>query len=278
MRRTFPVCDFTILVFLSACALTLAAPSFTPTLSAQVTTNQYPPGQYPPGRPQPVVLQCQNALADRISADAGRRVNLNLDTQELYSSPNGRQGVRGRVRYGIGRPNTWRTANYECIVDPSSNRVERANYNPRFSGNWPGGPGGPVGPGYPGYPVGPGYPGGPGGPGIPNYPRVKVDSPMRGLYSSRSVGGVNITRGYVDSRGPTPSITLRGDRDFRITFYGVVERSDGGGFTMRITGSDRGDARGSAQARFNRDLNEVEIIIVSGRVGRDDFSGNFNRR
>jgi hypothetical protein len=51
---------------------------------------QYPPGQYPPGRPQPIVLQCQNALVDRVSADAGRGVNLNLDTQDLYSAPNGR--------------------------------------------------------------------------------------------------------------------------------------------------------------------------------------------
>jgi hypothetical protein len=62
-----------------------------------------------------------------------------------------------------------------------------------------------------------------------------------------------------------------------ITFYGVVERSDGGGFTMRITGSDRGDARGTAQARLNRDRNEVESITVSGRVGRDSFTGNFSR-
>jgi hypothetical protein len=99
---------------------------------------------------------------------------------------------------------------------------------------------------------------------------------MQGLYSSRS-GSFNVNRGYVDSRGNTPSIALRGD-NFRVTFYGVVERSDGGGFTMRITGSDRGDARGTAQARLNNDRNEVELIIVNGRIGRDDFSGNFNRR
>jgi hypothetical protein len=47
---------------------------------------------------------------------------------------------------------------------------------------------------------------------------------------------------------------------------------------MRITGSDRGDSCGTAQARFSQDLNEVELINVSGRIGRDDFSGNFNRR
>jgi hypothetical protein len=99
---------------------------------------------------------------------------------------------------------------------------------------------------------------------------------MQGSYNSRS-GSFNIIRGYVDSTGSRPSISLRGG-NFRITFYGVVENSVGGGFTMRITGSDRGEARGTAQARFNQDLNEVELINVNGRVGRDDFSGSFNRR
>jgi hypothetical protein len=256
---------FASLALVTACALLLAAP---PSMPAQVDYSQ---GQY--GRPQPIAIQCQNALADRVSADAGRRVNLSLDSQDLYSQPNGRQGIRGRMRYGIGGPNNWRTASYDCIVDARSNRVERANYRPRADGgNWPG-------PGYPGGPgPGPGYPGGPGypSPGVPNYPRVKVDSPMQGMYNSRS-GGFNVTRGYVDSRGPTPSITVRGD-NYRITFYGVVERSDGGGFTMRITGSDRGDARGTAQARLNNDRNEVELIILDGRIGRDDFSANINRR
>jgi hypothetical protein len=106
---------------------------------------------------------------------------------------------------------------------------------------------------------------------------VRVDTSGRGTFNSKSVGNVNITRGFVDSTGARPSISLRGG-NFRITFYGVVENSVGGGFTMRITGSDRGDARGTAQARFNQDLNEVELINVSGRIGRDDFSGNFNSR
>ncbi len=80
----------------------------------------------------------------------------------------------------------------------------------------------------------------------------------------------------MDSTGPRPSVSLRGG-NFQITFYGVVERSDGGGFTMRITGSDRGDARGTAQARLNSDRNEVETITVSGRMGRNSFTGNFSR-
>jgi len=62
-----------------------------------------------------------------------------------------------------------------------------------------------------------------------------------------------------------------------ITFFGVVERSDGRGFTIRITGSDRGNAHGTAQARLNNDRNEVELINLSGRMGRDNFTGNFGR-
>jgi hypothetical protein len=253
-------------------ALLLAA-FYLPVAPAQVTTNQYPPGAYPPGRPGPISVQCQNALADRISADANRRVNLSLDTQASYPASNGRQGLRGRVRYGIGGPNRWRTATYDCLVDSRRNRVERVSYTPRANGgNWPGGPGGP---GYPGGP-GPGGPGYPGGPGIPNFPRVKIDTSGRGTFSSRSSGNARITRGFVDSTGARPSVSLRGG-NFMITFYGVVERSDGKGFTMRITGSDRGSARGTAQARLNNDRNEVESITVSGTMGRDNFNGSFSR-
>jgi hypothetical protein len=263
----------------SICALILAAASVAPalaqdsapqTLQAQASTNhyppgQYPPGQYPPGRPPSITAQCQNALADRISSDARRRVNLSLDTQDRYSPSRGRQGLRGRLRYGIGGPKSWRTATYDCVVDLGSKRVEHLTYRPRANtNNWPGGPG---------YPGGPG---GPGSPGIPAYPRVRVDTSGRGNFNSRSAGNVKITRGFVDSTGSRPSVSLRGG-NFMITFYGVVERSDGGGFTMRITGSDRGSAQGTAQARLNNDRNEVESITVSGRLGRDKFTGNFGR-
>jgi len=63
-----------------------------------------------------------------------------------------------------------------------------------------------------------------------------------------------------------------------ITFYGVVERTDGSReFSIRITGSDRGNAQGRADVRLNRDRNEVEMINVNGRMGRNSFTGNFNR-
>jgi hypothetical protein len=252
---------------LSICTAIFVVTSFTPAGWAQAPSPQVQGqmGQYPPGRPAPIAAMCQNELASRVSADAGRRINLNLDSQSEYSPSKGRQGLRGRLRYGIGAPNSWRSATYDCVVDVRRNRVDRVTYSPRASsGNWPGGPGIPPRPGYPG------------GPGIPNYPRVRVDTSGRGTFNSRAAGNIKITRGFVDSTGARPSVSLRGG-DFMITFYGVVERSDGGGFTMRITGSDRGDARGTAQARLNRDRNEVETIILSGRMGRNSFTGNFSR-
>jgi hypothetical protein len=253
------------------CGLVLIATFSVPAL-AQGPQMQSPQG-VPPNRPQPVVAMCQSALADRVSADAGRRVSLNVDTQNPYSAPNGRQGLRGRLRYGIGGRNTWRTATYECVINVRQNRVELANYSPRASsGGWPG----PGGPGFPGGPGGPGYPGGPGGPGVGNYPRARVDTSGRGSFNSRFAANARITRGWVDTTG-RPSVTLSGG-NFRITFYGVVDRTDGRReLSMRITGSDRGDAQGRADVRLNGDRNEVEMINVNGRMGRTNFTGNFAR-
>jgi len=252
------------LVVRAAFGLIFLTRSGMPLSSAQNPQIQGPPGQYPPNRPQPVAAQCQGALQHRASADARRRVTLNIDTQNPYSAGNGRQGLRGRIRYGLGGLNNWRTATYDCVVDIRANRVERATYTPRASsGGWPGGPGGP------------GYPGGP-GPGVGNYPRVRVDTSLRGNLNGGSFGNVRITRGYVDSQGPRPSVSLRGG-NFNITFYGVVQQSVGDGFTMQITSSDRGQARGSTQVRLNRDRNEIELINLDGRMGRSNLSGSFSR-
>jgi hypothetical protein len=266
-------------IVLAACGLIFAATSGIPVSRAQNPQmqgppGQYPSGQYPPNRPQPVASQCQIALATRVSADAGRRVSVILDTQSPYPVNNGRQGLRGRMRYGIGGPNTWRSGNYDCVVNPARNRVVRVTYNPRANNTgWPGGPGYPGGP----YPGGPG-PGGPypGGPGVGNYPRVRVDTSGRGAFNSKFAANVRITRGWVDSTG-RPSVAFSGG-NFRITFYGTVDRSDGNReFSMQITGSDRGDAQGRADVRLNRDRNEVEMINVNGRMGRSNFTGNFSR-
>ena len=261
--------SFVRFAMLAACVTGLTVTLVVPSAWAQAPQTQgmpYPPGQYPPGqRPQPVALQCQAALADQVSADARRRVSLNLDTQNSYSVGNGRQGLRGRLRYGIGPASSWRTATYDCVVNLPQNRVERATYAPPAnSAGWPGGPVVP----------GPGYPG---GPGVGNYPRVRVDTSGRGTFNSRLAANVRVTRGWVDTTG-RPSVSLSGSGNFRVTFYGVVDRTDGiREFSMRITGSDRGAADGTAQVRLNRDRNEVEMINLNGRTGRDNFNGNFSR-
>ena len=124
------------LVGLSVWSLILVVSSGAPSSWAQAPQvqggpGQYPPGQYPPNRPQPIATQCQSTLADQISADARRRVSISFDTQSPYPAGKGRQGLRGRLRYGIGAPNSWRTATYDCVVNQPQNRVERATYTPR---------------------------------------------------------------------------------------------------------------------------------------------------
>ena len=110
------------------------------------------------------------------------------------------------------------------------------------------------------------------------YPHVKVDTDGRGYFSSRSLRIDQLDRGYVDSREQT-AVTLRGRNGARITFFGEVIGSDGGReFTMRITSSDRGDARGQANIRLNGDHNEVEAITLNGRMADGgDFKAEFNR-
>jgi len=46
---------------------------------------------------------------------------------------------------------------------------------------------------------------------------------------------------------------------------------------MRITSSDRGDARGMVTFRLNADRNEVEFISVRGRLNGRRFDGTFDR-
>jgi hypothetical protein len=112
---------------------------------------------------------------------------------------------------------------------------------------------------------------------VGNYPRVKVNTSGRGLFNANFASNARITRGWVDSRSGRASVTFSGG-NFRITFYGVVDSTDGNRqFTMRITTSDRGNATGRAEVRLNRDRNEVEMINVNGRIGRSNFTGNFSR-
>ena len=86
--------NFAGLSSVSICALILAFISISPASWAQAPSPQVQGqmGQYPPGRPAPIGAMCQSELVNRVNADAGRRVNLNLDSQSEYSPSNGRQG------------------------------------------------------------------------------------------------------------------------------------------------------------------------------------------
>lgn len=107
----------------------------------------------------------------------------------------------------------------------------------------------------------------------PDYPRVSADTSGRGSFNGRNLGSSNITRGWVDTRSDRPSVSLTGPRDFKITFYGDITRSDGRRIIMRITDSNRGRASGQAEIVLNGDQNEVESISITG----NNINGNFTR-
>jgi hypothetical protein len=109
------------------------------------------------------------------------------------------------------------------------------------------------------------------------YPRVKVDTDGKGYFASRTLRLDRLDRGYVDLK-EQPSVTLRGRNGMQVTFYGVVISSDGRReITLRIMGSDRGDARGRVQIRLNPDRNEVEWISLNGYSDGGDIKAEFNR-
>lgn len=111
---------------------------------------------------------------------------------------------------------------------------------------------------------------------ISEYPRLAVDTDGRGPLKVDNQT-LRIRRGYVNTR-ETPSVALRCDRNYRVTFRGDVVQANGDReFVIRITGSDRGDARGMATIRLNPDRNEVEFINVRGRLNGRPFEGTFDR-
>jgi len=108
-------------------------------------------------------------------------------------------------------------------------------------------------------------------------PHVKVDTDGKGYFSSRNFRLDRLDRAFVDTKDQ-PSISLRGKNGARITLYGVVIDANGREFTMRITSSDRGDARGRIQVRLNGDHNEVEWISINGYLENSgEMNGEFNR-
>ena len=109
-----------------------------------------------------------------------------------------------------------------------------------------------------------------------NVPQVSVDTSGRGNYSDGG-SSVQITRGWVNTKS-SPTVSLSGKNNFRIDFYGNITRQNGDReFTMRVTGSSRGNASGTLTFRLNSDRNEVEYINMSGRLGGRNVNGSFNR-
>ncbi|HSS95573.1 MAG TPA: hypothetical protein VLK33_01005 [Terriglobales bacterium] len=111
---------------------------------------------------------------------------------------------------------------------------------------------------------------------ISDYPRVAVDTDGRGPFNLENQS-YRIRRGYVNTR-ETPSVAFNCDGNFRVTFRGEIGQANSDReFVMRITSSDRGDARGMATFRLNPDKNEVEFISVRGRLNGRRFDGTFDR-
>ena len=106
---------------------------------------------------------------------------------------------------------------------------------------------------------------------------VKVDTSGKGSFSGMGQN-IRITRGWVNTEGPA-SVSLSGQGDFKITFFGTVDGSNQDReFILRITRSDRGNnAEGTAVIRLNSNRSEVESIRVDGRLGGNRFNGSFLR-
>ena len=150
-----------------------------------------------------------------------------------------------------------------CEIGRRDRRIVRFETSPYRRGGYGGGPRG-------GYDDGPGYNG--------PYPQVKVDTDGKGYFTSRRFKSDRLDRGYVDTQGQS-SVSLRGRNGFFITFYGVVISSDGRReVTLRITSSDRGDARGRVSIRLNGDRDEVEWISINGQMADGgEMKAEFNR-
>jgi hypothetical protein len=193
---------------------------------------------------------------------------LNTQGSTIQTRTGGVSNNRARIEWRIRK-----RVNGYCMINRDGNVVDFRQTNDWNGDNWSGGggwnPGGGGGGSWDDDNWG-------GGGNIITPPRIRADTSGRGNYSDGSQS-VRITRGWVDTTGQ-PSVALSGEDNFKITFRGDVRNQSGDReFTMRITGSDRGEARGRATFRLNKDRNEVEYINVTGRFQQRQFSGSFNR-
>jgi hypothetical protein len=216
--------------------------------------------------------------AERVcSNEVQRRMNVrNQDVDVIYQREDSN---RNNYRVDWRVKNRGNDSRGSCLVSQNG-RIEQfnggngGNYNGNGKGNGNYNGNGNYGGGRPGG----GFPGnGNGGfnpPPAVNFPATRVDTAGRGTFNGKGITA-NVTRGWVDTSNST--VQLTGDRNFKVTFSGVIERSNGNGFTFRITNSNLGGAQGTAQVTLNGDRNEVQSINVDGRINGDRFQANFNR-
>jgi hypothetical protein len=186
-------------------------------------------------------------------------VGARANDQTLRSR--GYQPSGGNFNGGANWVYWWNSGTRVCAgIVTANGRYDRIDQlDPGRCGNRPGYPGG-------GYPPGGNY-----GP----VPRIRVDTSGKGNFNGLGMN-FRVTRGWVDTISGRPMVALSGERNSRVNFYGRVQ---GGGrdFTMRIEGTDGGDANGTISFRLNGDRNEVETISVNGRSRRGPFNGFFSR-
>ena len=111
----------------------------------------------------------------------------------------------------------------------------------------------------------------------PDYPRVRVDTGGSGTFDGGRFRDVRLGRVYLDTK-ERPKLTLAGNHDFRIVFYGdVISSTSRREFTMEVNSSDHGDVRGRAEIRLNPDRNEVEALDFRGTLDGSEFNSSFVR-
>jgi len=193
-------------------------------------------------QPRDYELRCRQEASNRLKAN---RDDITTGIQDT-------DGNNSRVSW------TYRDRNGYCLIDSRMNIAEFREFsgadNNRRERTAPTAPAVP----------------------IANVPKVKVNTAGRGNFSGPQT--VKITRGWVDTKSGTPSISLSGEHDFKITFNGDLTRQNGDReYVVDIRSSDRGNATGRATFRLNSSKNEVEFISVDGRMNGSDFNGSFNR-
>lgn len=208
-----------------------------------------------------LTLPNESAAQDRAWRDCARRAATASGVSESSISINRERDEFGGDTYILSwevRSDDPRHQRGYCEVNRRDSRVVRFETTPFRRERW-----------HDGDNQEPSYTG--------EYPHVRVDTDGKGYFTSRGFRLDRLDRGFVDTKDQ-PSVAMRGRNGARITLYGVVIAANGREFTMRITSSDRGDARGRVEIRLNGDHNEVEWISVSGYLGNGgEMKAEFNR-